>query len=142
MAAKRYPNRSDLRNPAQKVARQTAPGQTYGAGAEQMRAQQAVPMGGPPTSAAPQPMQNPETGLAPGSLGDMLRPSERPDEPITSGLPIGEGPGPESLIQPIPEDFTEGSNQMLIDQVRFVYSKYPNPAVFQLLLELENQPFL
>ena len=138
--AEQYPNRSDLRNPAKKVAKQVAPGQTYGEGAAQMRSQQAVPMAASPTDTAP----TPTTNAAPmaGSLGSLDRPTERPDEPITSGIGYGAGPGPEALEPPMPASIQPGSREMLIDQVRYAYSKYPNPAVFQLLLELENQPLI
>lgn len=137
--AEQYPNRSDLRNPANKVAKMVAPGQTYGEGAAQMRAQQAVPMGGSPTDVAP---ASQPSGPMPGSFGPLDRPTERPDEPITAGTPYGAGPGPEALAQPLPDYLQPGSREMLADQVRYIYSKYPNPAVFQLLLELENQPLL
>lgn len=139
--AEQYPNRSDLRNPAQKPARMVVPGQTYGEGAAQMRSQQAVPMAAAPTDAPPQ-VGPSSVGPMPGGLGPLDRPSERPDEPITSGIPYGAGPGPEALEPPMPASIQPGSRDMLIDQVRYVYSKYPNPAVFQLLLELENQPLI
>ena len=139
--AEQYPNRSDLRNPAQKPARMVVPGQTYGEGAAQMRSQQAVPMAAAPTDAPPADMAQ-MAGPVPGALGPLDRPSDRPDEPITAGIPFGPGPGSEALVTPMPESIQPGSREMLIDQVRYVYSKYPNSAVFQLLLELENQPLL
>lgn len=139
--AEQYPNRSDLRNPAKKPARMVVPGQTYGEGAAQMRSQQAVPMASAPTDAPPADMSQ-IAGPVPGALGPLDRPSERPDEPITAGIPSGAGPGPEALVTPMPDSIQPGSREMLIDQVRYAYSKYPNPAVFQLLLELENQPLI
>jgi hypothetical protein len=137
--AEQYSNRSDLRNPAQKVAKRVAPGQTYGEGAAQMRAQQAVPMASAPTDTAPAPQPS---APMPGSLGPIDRPTERPDEPITAGINMGPGPGSEALEPALPSSFQPGSREMLADQVRYIYSKYPNPAVFQLMLELENQPLL
>jgi hypothetical protein len=77
--------------------------------------------------------------IAPGSLGNLDRPTERPMEPVTAGNPLGMGPGAEALVPAMPADYTIGSRQDLIDQVRYVYSKHPNSAVFQLLLDLENQ---
>lgn len=87
-----YTNRSDLNQNRMPV--QAAPGQTYGDRAGQERAQQAVPMGSPPSavraSAAPPPPLN--------------APSSRPDEPLTAGMPFGEGPGPEAVArQPNPD---------------------------------------
>jgi hypothetical protein len=88
-----YGNRTDLNMPIS-----TVPGQDYGKASQQRAAQQAVPMGASPVSApaqapAQQPVQN---RPAPGSL-PYLEPSQRPDEPVTSGLPFGPGPGPEAL---------------------------------------------
>lgn len=91
-----YANRTDLQNPAQKIARQVVPGQTYGEGAAQMRAQQAVPMGRSPVETQVQPRP------VPGTLGSLSRPSERPNEPITAGAPFGAGPGPIEAGIPMP----------------------------------------
>lgn len=124
-----YANRTDLQNPTKKMAVTAAPGQTYGEAGAQRAAQQAVPMGTPQTPV-----------VAPGSLGPLDRPTERPLEPVTAGNPMGAGPGAEALVTPLPDTLMAGGKQDLINQVRYVYSKYPNTAVLQLLLELENQP--
>ncbi len=129
--AEQYPNRSDLRNPAQKVAKQVVPGQTYGEGAAQMRAQQAVPMGSAPTDApvAPTP--------TPGSLGEFTRATERPGEPATFGASIGEGPGPE-VFGAIPGVPQQWSKIDLVERVRAVTSMYPSPVLIAFLAELEQ----
>jgi hypothetical protein len=124
-----YANRTDLQNPTKKMAVTASPGQTYGEAGAQRAAQQAVPMGTPQAPV-----------VAPGSLGPLDRPTERPLEPITAGNPLGAGPGAEALVTPLPDTLMAGGKQDLINQVRYVYSKYPNTAVLQLLLELENQP--
>lgn len=124
-----YANRTDLQNPTKKMAVTAAPGQTYGEAGAQRAAQQAVPMGTPQAPV-----------VAPGSLGPLDRPTERPLEPVTAGNPMGAGPGSEALVTPLPDTLMAGGKQDLINQVRYVYSKYPNTAVLQLLLELENQP--
>jgi len=124
-----YANRTDLQNPTNKIAVTAAPGQTYGEAGAQRAAQQAVPMGTPQAPV-----------IAPGSLGNLDRPTERPMEPVTAGNPLGMGPGSEALFPPMPQVLQPGSRQDLINQVRYIYSKNPNTAVFQLLLELENQP--
>lgn len=118
-----YPNRSDLRNPAAKVARQVVPGQTYGKGAEQMRAQQAVPMGRSPVEAAapPRPM--------PGSLGAFSRPSERPLEPITSGADFG--PGPNSVMAGIPMPRADVSSA--VQELRSIAMQYGTDDLLDLL---------
>jgi len=127
-----YPNRTDLNNPAKKLPVTTAPGQTYGEAGAQRRAQQAVPMG------APQPPQVQQQQRQPLPVTPLTAPTERPDEPITAGNPLGAGPGMESLPQPMPMGTAPGSRQDLINQVRYIYSKTPNTALLQLILELEN----
>jgi len=129
-----YPNRTDLNNPAKKLAVTTVPGQTYGEAGVQRRAQQAVPMGAPQApQVAPQQQQRQPLPVTP-----LNAPTERPDEPITAGNPLGAGPGMESLPQPMPMGTAPGSRQDLINQVRYIYSKTPNTALLQLILELEN----
>lgn len=127
-----YANRTDLQNPTKKLAVTAATGQTYGEAGAQRAAQQAVPMGTPQAPQAPT--------VAPGSLGPLDRPTERPTEPVTAGNPLGAGPGMDVLPTPLPDSLQPGNRQDLINQVRYVYSKYPNTAILQLLFELENQP--
>lgn len=125
-----YANRTDLQSPAAKVAKTAATGQTYGKATEQMRAQQAVPMGRSPVEAQ---QQRP----VPGTLGTLTRPSERPAEPITAGAPFGAGPStvsPSSMVAPTP-----GSRQDLAERVRAIYANYPNPNLLSLLNALETE---
>jgi hypothetical protein len=98
---KLQPNRSDLTRPTS----QAVPGQEYGEAAQQRSAQQAIPMGQPPlptpqAQSAPT-SQGPMSALsgAPmvGANGPLTRPTERPNEPVTHGLPMGPGGGPEVL---------------------------------------------
>ena len=98
---KLQPNRSDLTRPTS----QAVPGQGYGEAAQQRSAQQAIPMGAPPVpgggtippTASP-PTGPPQAPLAiPGGAGALSRPTERPNEPVTHGLPMGPGGGPEVL---------------------------------------------
>lgn len=133
--AQQYPNRSDLRNPAQKVAKMVAKGQTYGEGAKQMRAQEAVPMASAPTDTPPVTPPPPTPG--PGALGDFGRPTERPDEPATFGSMVGAGPGPEALgIGPTVPQL--GSKRDLVERVRAVADVYPSPVLLMFLSELER----
>lgn len=105
-----YSNRTDLQGP-------TAPtGLPYGDRAKLVAAQKAVPMGAPPGPASPAapaglpPSQPGAAGPAPapGQVhpGGLTGPSQRPGEPVTAGLPIGAGPGPEvlSMNQGSPND--------------------------------------
>jgi hypothetical protein len=95
-----YPNRSDLRNPAQKLAATAAKGQAYGEAGKQMAAQQVVPMGAGP-SAAPEPMQpvnRPQDMMAPIMNN---RPSILPmSNPVIEEL--------ETLYRMYPNDDLEG----------------------------------
>lgn len=130
--AQQYPNRTDLSNPANKVAKMAATGQTYGKATQQMQAQAAVPVAAAPTTAPAQP-----SAPTPGSLGDLTRPTERPMEPATFGSMVGPGPGPEVLgIQPtVPE---VGSKRDLVERVRALADSYPSPVLLMFLSELER----
>jgi hypothetical protein len=69
------------------VRPKTEQGQTYGKRQEQVESQQAVPM-------------HKEPSVSPGQAGPFSRRTERPREPITTGLAGGPGAGPESLAMP------------------------------------------
>ena len=125
--AQAYGNRTDLNNPANKMRKMAATGQTYGSATEQMRSQAAVPMGGSPAEQVP----------APGSMGGLDRMTERPSEPITAGMNFGEGPGPEVLAAP--GQVGVGSRDDLIQRVRMAAAQNPNPNLIQLLIMLEGQ---
>lgn len=94
-----YPNRTDL----QTALPQTAPGSLpYGERGQLIAAQRTIPMapapvpgGGAPQAGGP-PTTPPPAGPPPGAQ-PLLRPTERPNEPVTHGLPIGPGAGPEAL---------------------------------------------
>ena len=122
-----YSNRSDLRNAATRQVRFT--GQTYGQATQQAQAQQAVPPGTSPATlqgqqaAAEQQMSRPVPGER-----SLTRPTERPDEPVTAGAPIGAGPNRVSF-QPrrlIPVDDVE-------ENLSILYQMYPNEGVKLLL---------
>lgn len=115
-----YANRTDLNNPANRVARQVAPGQTYGKATQQMESQRAVPMGSAPTDA---PVQRP----MPGTLGALTRRTERPGEPITAGASFGAGPGPIAAGIPIP------SGDNALEELRAIYQMFPNDDLADLI---------
>lgn len=75
-------------------------GGTYGQGKEMMEQQQGAPLAAAPkpTAAPSMPLRN----LPP--VTPLTAPTELPDEPITSGLAVGPGAGPESLALPRSED--------------------------------------
>lgn len=110
---KAYGNRSDLRGqkpPGAALPVQTAPGQAYGMRKQQEDAQRALPIA---TPAAPAPTQVP-------SLAD---PTTRPNEPVTTGLPMGPGAGPEALGGALEPD--NGLNDMLayLPMLEFIASQ-------------------
>jgi hypothetical protein len=65
------------------------PGLGYGQGGANMANQKAAPLAGNPTPAAPVPAAVP-----------LNAPTQRPNEPITSGVDFGPGPGSEALQVP------------------------------------------
>jgi len=103
-----------------------ARGQTYGKRKEQMEAQRAVPMSRQPTELVQQP-QAPR--VRPGELGAFNRPTERPTEPITAGVPIGPGPGPAGAGIPT----MLNPNRAAIEELRAIYELYPNDDLADLI---------
>jgi hypothetical protein len=108
-----YGNRTDL-NTSLPVT--TVTGQGYGEAAQQRAAQQAIPMGSTPVPGATAPTSAPMQQAAPQQMpqatmsdqmpatpqaypGDLpfLHPTMYPNEPITSGIDSGPGPGSEAL---------------------------------------------
>lgn len=129
-----YPNRADLRT-APDAGASTFKGQPYGAATQQAQAQVAAPAQSPPVPAAGPPTAGPEAGgqpqggPPPGSFGDFTRPTERPNEPVTHGAPMGPGAGPEILPSPV---------NTTLDQLRSVYKQFPSQALEQIIEELTS----
>lgn len=80
---KTYGNRTDMQMGARQAPVMRVPGQAYGEQAEQVRAQQAIPM-------APQPPIRPPA--APTQPVPLNAPTQRLNEPLTAGVDIGAGP--------------------------------------------------
>lgn len=116
-----YPNRTDLQNPAAKMAATAAKGQPYGAAKQQIDAQRAVPMGPPPTS-APVPTA-PKPRPVPGQIVDMNAPTQRPQDQM---MPIM-GNTPMILDQSNP----------VIDELNVLFEMYPNDDLADLLSALK-----
>ncbi len=115
--AKEYPNRSDLRGG--KVPKMAAPGQAYGEAGKQMASQKAVPMAAPPTENIPQ--------VQPGQMGSLLRPTERPSEPLTAGASFGPGPTPRTQYA-VPRD-----NDDVLNELRGLYQAFPSEELADML---------
>ena len=86
----------------------------YGEGVETAAIQAGAPMA---TTPDVRPTSRSAMGMAPSQVErvtPLFAPSERPDEPITSGIPLGEGPGPEILgMRQNPESLSNILAQML-----------------------------
>jgi len=69
----------------------------YGEGQETANLMSSAPMAKTPDVRG---MSRSQMGVAPSQLErvtPLFAPSERPDEPVTAGIPLGAGPGPEAL---------------------------------------------
>lgn len=123
-----YSNRTDLQNPAAKIAATAAKGQAYGEAGKQIAAQQAVPMGASPAPSMPQ-------GIAPGSMGALDRMTERPSEPVTAGADFGLGPNMAQAGIPI---VAPGFNDA-IEELKVLYRQFPNDDLGNLLSAMLNE---
>lgn len=126
---KAYGNRSDL-NGAPRVGTpsipKVAPSSQYGEGAKLAAAQRAVPMaqgGAAPTAESPQP-----TSQA-GAAGAYLRPTERPEEPLTAGIASGPGPGPTpgAPMQP---------GMDVLPRLQAYYAAYPSEGLREMIEDI------
>jgi len=126
-----YGNRSDLNNP--KVPTIVPKGAGYGQRQALETSQRMLPpAAGSPGQAAPVgpsaapalPGGGPEAAAGPVPLPAFNRPSERPTEPTTHGLPIGPGAGPEVLNLP-----PNNVGQLLDQMARMPFA---SPAIQQL----------
>lgn len=128
--AEQYSNRSDLRNPAQKVARQAAKGQTYGEAGKQMEAQRVVPMAAPPTETS---VPMPENIPQPGSLGAFNRETEFPNRPGTYGANAGPGPGYNEAGLPL----LAQSADPVLQELLILYKQFPNDGLANLISAIQ-----
>lgn len=130
--AKQYKNRTDLQNPARKIAKQAAKGQQYGEAGRQMASQSVVPMAAPPTQQAA-----PVQYRTPGTLGAFGRPTEFPNEPLTAGASFGPGATPLEAGT-LPRLSTETS---VMEQLRAIYAAYPNDDLADLIDSFGTEGF-
>ncbi len=127
---KAYSNRQDMNQPVR-----VASGQQYGQRQALEQAQKAVPLPQQNTPAPPGNQPSPDMGMAqlPGA-NPFTRPTERPSEPVTAGLPIGPGPGPEALTTVAPAQDQVG------DVLRMLYAQNPNNDLLR-LVELHDHGY-
>jgi len=115
------PNRSDLNQP------KLAPvGQEYGQGQQVLNAQSSQPL--PNMQAGGQPA-NPRVPVDDmrGKIPSLSDPTSRPGEPVTAGLPVGPGAGPEGLSGGV-----VGPPQELMI-LRAIFQAHPNEDLQRLI---------
>jgi hypothetical protein len=115
-------NRFDLQNPAAKVAKAAAKGQTYGKATEQLASQSAVPMG-----ASPADVSAARAARKPAPV-TLMAPTQRPEEPITAGAQFG--PGPNMYQAGIP---MVSESQMALQEIRQIAMMFPSEDLDDLL---------
>lgn len=103
---KQYSQRTDLARDRQPT--RVTKGKEYGKRQAAEQSQAAMPL--PDMSRIPKP----------GSVPSLTAPTERPNEPVTAGIPIGAGPGPSSLSVP-----AAAGSQALFD-LRALAAQYPD----------------
>lgn len=125
-----YQNRSDL-NAAQPVKVTT--NQEYGQRAAQEAAQQAMPLPQVSRVGAAPVLPAQAQGPLPGSVTGLDAPTSRPAEPLTAGLPMGPGPGPEVLSQTGPND--------PLSMMRVLYRLFPYEEIREQLEIAETEAY-
>lgn len=115
-----YSNRTDLQNPAKKLAARAATGQTYGEAGAQIAAQQAVPMGQSPSTAPAPQVQRP----VPGQVADLMAPTNFPDRPMTDNFTAPEMQRPYRFGDPSMEFLRELYTQYPNDDLLYVLNSY------------------
>lgn len=103
-----YPNRTDLNSGDRQ----------YGDGVNKQAVRQATP--GTPTG-----------GPLPGQLSPLNAPTDRPGEPVTAGLPMGPGAGPDALT-PVPT-----GNDALYE-LRALAARFPDRDLMRLIALAEE----
>lgn len=116
---------------------QAATGQQYGKAGAQLAAQKALPVSRPATDAMPGPRPTgpgrpPVPTAMPGQMTPLDAPTARPNEPITAGLPVGPGAGPEAL-----GPLGMGGEDVGME-LRAIYARYPNEELRTLIEMLDD----
>lgn len=70
--------------------------------------------------------------IAPGQVTPLSAGTERPDEPLTAGLPIGEGPGMEALAPGAVADDA-------LWELRALANRFPNRDLLRLIAHAERE---
>ena len=84
------------------------PGLAYGQGQTTMNQQMAAPMAGPNPTAPASPFNEMMPSVTP-----LTAPTERPNEPLTTGMDFGAGPGSEALNLPRERSLSQTLESMI-----------------------------
>lgn len=109
---------------------QAPKGQDYGQAVAQLDAQRTIPIAGNPHAKSL--AQAMPSNIPPGSLPGLDAETAYPNEPVTTGLPIGPGAGPEALMTGIPAEDPD------ISRLRAIYQKRPSAALRRLIESAEQ----
>lgn len=91
----------------------TMPSQYYGEGVETAAIKGAAPLAEAQSANAAR-ASDVRNAAAQAPVTSLFAPTQRPGEPITAGIPMGEGPGPEALgVRPTQESLSQILAQML-----------------------------
>jgi hypothetical protein len=94
--------------------------------------QSSAPMQGNPTPNIPTPTVSVAQPVQqPTPMAGLFDPTQRPDEPVTAGMPFGDGSNYPTAM-PVQFDDTAA-------QIRAAYALYPNESLRMLLNALENE---
>lgn len=117
--------------PTQSMQQMSANG-VYGERKALAEMQSSAPMQGNTTPNIPTPTVSAAAApAAPQPMTGLFEPTQRPDEPITAGMPFGDGSNYPTAM-PVQFDDTAA-------QIRAAYALYPNESLRMLLNALENE---
>ena len=103
----------------------------YGSGVENAANKAGAPLARTPDV---RPTSRSEMGMAPSQMEPvtpLYAPSGRPDEPITAGIAMGEGPGPEALGMNQPSVDTDADRQKLLSYLPALEAIAQSPSSSQ-----------
>jgi hypothetical protein len=105
----------------------------YGERKALQQMQTAAPMQGNPVPSMPTPSlpASPQPAMPPEPITNLFAPTERPEEPLTSGVPFGPGSN-------IPPALASAQDDVAA-QIRAAYAMYPNEDLYRLVMALEAE---
>lgn len=110
-------------------------GMPYGEGQDFYDLQTSSPMG----AQAAQPRSRSGNSAPQGGLVPFGAPTQRPDEPVTAGNPLGEGPGLEALsLPPSPRAADTAVLAKYLPQLRAIAASGDAPAGFKAFVQYLN----